>query len=526
MDLAAWWQYYHDIGFSTIPLRAKDKKPFMAWLKYQETRATPEEINLWTKKYKNNNVAILTGMISGIIVLDIDGEEGWQYLKEHGYSLPVTPRAQSSPGKAHIYFQHPGGSVRTKVNTTLKIDVKGDGGYVVAPPSIHPSGSQYIWIEGFSPKDVPLAPAPQWLLDFIKTNAASPALSSPVEIGGSIPTLTSGAREAVLESKPGVSGITLETAPKNAGPDLEETDWEANCLGGVGDGERNVTCVKLAGKWIGMNIAPKAVYQMLLNWNQMNRPPMPDAEVKQVLESVLRRETRKKLKDKDLPPSLPNRKNDPDDIRNEQERNEDLLSGISTRYGITFKEIEEISGDSPKYIFRMNCEEKGDVEAWLTIGEIMNQQTFRTKIAGATKIIVPAIKSKNGEWDRFAQRIIQCAVCRQAGAGATVTGELLAGLEDYLKATKFVNIDTDEKVNIAENPFIYKAQPWFTLGAFRRWIANNRAAFKITHQETVQRLVVAGFEEARFRLPGIRKQQKFWRLPKNLEEKWEIEEKD
>ncbi len=72
--------------------------------------------------------------------------------------------ALTGGGGRHLYFRHPGGIVRNRVGLAPGIDVRGDGGCVVAPPSVHPSGKRYAWVASHGPEDSPLARAPAWLL--------------------------------------------------------------------------------------------------------------------------------------------------------------------------------------------------------------------------------------------------------------------------------------------------------------------------------------------------------------------------
>jgi putative DNA primase/helicase len=96
-------------------------------------------IRRWWTDEPNANIGIATGAVSGIIVLDVDGEDGEASLaaleREHG-PLPETPTVLTGKGR-HLYFAHPGVPVPNRVRVALGLDVRGDGGYVVAPPSIH-----------------------------------------------------------------------------------------------------------------------------------------------------------------------------------------------------------------------------------------------------------------------------------------------------------------------------------------------------------------------------------------------------
>lgn len=91
------------------------------------------------------NIAIITGSISSVAVVDLDSEESVEYAKTQGYFC--TPTVITSKG-FHLYFKHENG-LRNFKNTPLlpKIDFRGEAGYVVAPPSIHPTGVKYKWVE-------------------------------------------------------------------------------------------------------------------------------------------------------------------------------------------------------------------------------------------------------------------------------------------------------------------------------------------------------------------------------------------
>lgn len=164
-------------GWSIIPLRAKDKVPALSkqsggWEKYQTVRADETQIRAWWDRFPNANVGIVTGAISGIVVLDIDGPEGEASLSrilEKFGPLPAT--LASSTGKGtHYLFKHPGVELRNFAKKGVNIDFRGDGGYIVAPPSIHPSGREYAW----QTNDMALADVPAWLLELL-TSETTPA---------------------------------------------------------------------------------------------------------------------------------------------------------------------------------------------------------------------------------------------------------------------------------------------------------------------------------------------------------------
>jgi hypothetical protein len=156
---------YAKRGWHVLPLKV-DKSPLTRNGFYDATNDIPEVTALWKATPDVRGVGIRTGAESRLVVLDIDldhgGEESLAALEtEHG-PLPQTIEVQTGGGGRHIFFLHPGWRVPNSAGKLGPgLDVRGDGGYVVAPPSPHPSGQRYDWIR--SPEDCDLADAPHWL---------------------------------------------------------------------------------------------------------------------------------------------------------------------------------------------------------------------------------------------------------------------------------------------------------------------------------------------------------------------------
>ncbi|MEN6320627.1 MAG: bifunctional DNA primase/polymerase [Syntrophaceae bacterium] len=132
---------YREQGLSVIPLK-KDKRPLISWLPYQQKRASDDEIREWWNKYPSANVGIVTGAISGIVVLDCDSDEAIRMFREKYTGL--TP-AVKTPRGMHFYFKYEEGVRNTVKIGNLDMDIRGEGGYVVAPPSINEEGVRYAW---------------------------------------------------------------------------------------------------------------------------------------------------------------------------------------------------------------------------------------------------------------------------------------------------------------------------------------------------------------------------------------------
>ena len=124
-------------GFSVIPTY-RDKTPIVGWKEYQQRQATDEELQNWFIG-TDVNIAIVTGALSGVTVLDLDSQESVDYVKEHGIGDPAIVKTHRGH---HLYYKYQVGDRNFQKRSELpNIDLRGEGGYVIAPPSIHADGS-------------------------------------------------------------------------------------------------------------------------------------------------------------------------------------------------------------------------------------------------------------------------------------------------------------------------------------------------------------------------------------------------
>jgi len=232
---------YAKQGLSVIPLKKASKKPCIEWEQYQEERAEEELIRSWWERWPEANLAIITGAISRIVVLDVDGTEGEESLKKNRLAVPITPTARTGGGGLHYYFKHPDRPCKNFTKKYPGIDFRGDGGYVVAPPSLHSSGNHYQWI--VAPGDKELADPPDWLLELIEE--------------------------------------------QKTGGRLEPDEWAVD----IPEGTRNNEITRRAGSLLSKGYSLEAAFSMLLAINEQHcKPPLPKGEIKQIVESVAKKE--------------------------------------------------------------------------------------------------------------------------------------------------------------------------------------------------------------------------------------------
>lgn len=132
-----------DRDFSVIPVNRADKKPYVKWTEYTKRLPTQEELYRWWELWPQANVAIITGSISGIWAIDADGPVGIDWVTAN---LPKTGVYSITAKGLHAIYAIPkGATIRNAVRLAPEVDVRGEGGYIVVPPSRHSTGHEYKW---------------------------------------------------------------------------------------------------------------------------------------------------------------------------------------------------------------------------------------------------------------------------------------------------------------------------------------------------------------------------------------------
>ncbi len=220
----------------------------------------------WWRRWPSANVGVRTGAASGLVVVDVDpAHGGLDSLRslDAKAKLPNGLRVRTGSGGWHLYFSHPGGTVRNSAGTTLGpgIDVRGDGGYVIAPPSRHVSGGLYAWQGRF---EIPHLPG--HLLERLREpeTRRRPAASDPIRIDRALSAWAARALEdearQVRTAAPGGRNHRLNRAAFNLGQiaatGLLHADEVAEHLHhaalGAGLGSREATATIRSGLRAGM----------------------------------------------------------------------------------------------------------------------------------------------------------------------------------------------------------------------------------------------------------------------------------
>lgn len=170
---------YAEHGLAVFPLQPHGKQPTDGSRGFKDATTNVAQIRSWWSYAPDMNIGMATGAASGgVFVIDVDqhGEADgglelsiWQ--AEHG-KFPETASSVTGSGGTHYFFKAPAGvSVKSAAHVIPGVDVRGDGGYVVLPPSVHPNGNRYEWdMEPW--EDCEIAEADATVLEFVRTDGA------------------------------------------------------------------------------------------------------------------------------------------------------------------------------------------------------------------------------------------------------------------------------------------------------------------------------------------------------------------
>jgi bifunctional DNA primase/polymerase-like protein/primase-like protein len=235
-------------GCGKLTCEHQGKHPLGALAPKGLSNASADETKVrhWWTTRPDANVAIATGPV---VVLDVDprhhGDASLAELERKHGAMPATARVRTGGAGLHVYLQPPPGiTIKNSIGKLAPgLDVRGAGGYVLAPPSRHVSGNRYQWISGGRG----CATMPAWL----------------------------------------VTALQESTCKQAASPD----SWRTLVRDGVCEGERNNALARLAGHLLRHYVDPHVTLELLIAWNASRcRPPLPPGEITTIVNSIAQRE--------------------------------------------------------------------------------------------------------------------------------------------------------------------------------------------------------------------------------------------
>lgn len=244
--LSAALHFAQDLGWSVFPVSEITKKPYTPH-GCKDAKRDPQAIKAWWSRHPNASVGVATGAPSNLLVIDLDidenkGLDGMRELREweheHG-ELPDTVSAITGRGGSHLYYKYDGSEKYGNRTGILDgVDIRGDGGYVIAPPSLHPNGTEYQWEN--DPDEVPMSEITETVKEFLKIGKAA-------------------------------AGETFRLPDK------------------IGAGKRNDTIYRLACSMQAKGVSDETIFTACASENAARcTPPLEEMEVKRLVESALK----------------------------------------------------------------------------------------------------------------------------------------------------------------------------------------------------------------------------------------------
>lgn len=247
-------------GLSIIPVEPRGKRPAVAWKPYQVAPAPFEQVTAWFGNGHDYNIGIVTGAVSGIVAIDCDSREAIAWADAH---LPATPMITRTAKGEHRFFRHPGRPIRNKARlrtgeTQIALDVRADGGFVVAPGSVHETGAIYEKAGSWPPViELPVFD-PTWL----EPEPTKPAATAP----------TRATRPSDREHVRDRARKYLAATP----PAIE---------GQGGDEHTFQVCCRLVR---GFDLSDADAFDLLFEWNARCVPPWTEGELLAKIEGARR----------------------------------------------------------------------------------------------------------------------------------------------------------------------------------------------------------------------------------------------
>jgi len=258
-SLKEYIDFYQSLGFAVLPAIHGQKRPNVEWKTFEEKGPSKKQVKDWFKKGKHN-IAIICGPPSAdLVVLDFDNMAIYpQFFDKKLEDETIVVKTGSD--KRHVYVRTDK-SVKSFKIPKLGLEIRSSGNIVIAPPSLHPSGQQYEFVN----PDIKTIITITDLEEIVWKRAEEMGVKKPADFFFEHSETTQG-QPYTGRNPPCIIKLCQ----------------------GVEEGVRNEAAMRLASYWLHFkqNATPSQVLKRLKQWNHLNKPPLADNELKSIVESA------------------------------------------------------------------------------------------------------------------------------------------------------------------------------------------------------------------------------------------------
>ena len=459
------------LGFSVIPVHtpwrdgcscgddtcaSPGKHPRIRWTEYQKRLPTEDEVRRWFKRWSQANIGIATGAVSGIVVVDIDPRHGGDE-SARDLSLPDTVICLTGGGGTHLYYKHPGFPIPPGAALMPGIDLRGDGGFVVCPPSHHVSGGSCQWEIGSGPGERPYEDWPA-RMEALRQN---PALAAPQN----------------------AQGKTNGTGGNGRGIDPEDIIRR-----GIAIGERNDVLTKVAGHFAASASDEAEVLRNTLYINaEACAEPLGYSELRKIVESIWTREAARRSRAEQA-----HHVEEADvSVMSDAERGDLARAVWKERLGIICSDWYVMRGIGREYFLETP-------EHQISLGDdMLDFRRVKQVIANDLHLLIAPMKTH--VWEPIALALIRLS--REVVVESNRASERAQEwLEDYCSTARDMPINK-RRDTLYNAPIVYKTQGGatryaFRLAHFRQWVEQRYGERFKSRSEFTALLRQAGLESS------------------------------
>lgn len=476
--------HYAARGWPVFPCEVRGKRPLTPH-GFKDASTDDDVIRAWWRRWPRANVAVATGPRS-FDALDVDGPAGDQSLaalEAKHEELPAGPRQHTGKGR-HILFH--GGTLGVSAKRIPGLDTRGEGGYVVMAPSVHPSGERYV----LEDEDEPIPAPPEWLVSELRTTAPRPGRFGPAPEPADVEDV---AARALLE----MAGIPLER---------------------ITEGQRNDRLFRFGASLRARGQEVDAILSVLRLANtQLCIPQLPDAEIVRIAQSSARLEVAAAYRRAEDVISRQVERESAEFAREESVRQapgesvSESLEALRALLRIHLRGVEKRGQD---YYLLIDGSDGEPME--LRIRNLLAYDDVRRAIFDATGILV-SVQRKS--WAAAAVRLRAIAAEVDPGL-ASETQETLHYLASFLRHEQPEEAETEEDLSRlrteGHSRIRYAGEVWFLFDALREHC--DRAGLREPIRLLWRRIRETGRlrEEKTFRFGGAHYTRRYWVVSASL----------